>query len=61
MSVWDNGKDWRKPTMKEGGWVRICPLVLQPNSELLDYASGISEAPKYVEKQIKNTVLCVQK
>ena len=60
LPVWDNGRDWRKPTIKEGGWIRICPLI-QVNPESVDYKSGTFENPKYIEKEIKNTVSCVQR
>lgn len=60
VSTWDNGRDWRKPSKKEGSWVRICPLW-QEQPESMKLKDGLSEAPKYIEKEIKNTVICVQK
>lgn len=58
--TWDNGRDWRKASKKEGSWIRICPLW-QQQSESTRLSDGISEAPKYIEKEIKSTVVCVQK
>ncbi|XP_001600453.1 probable tubulin polyglutamylase TTLL2 isoform X1 [Nasonia vitripennis] len=60
-SMWDNGRDWRRPSKREGAWIRICPLVQQRSSETVEFGTGCSAGPRYVEKEIKNTVLCVQK
>ncbi|XP_014214951.1 probable tubulin polyglutamylase TTLL2 [Copidosoma floridanum] len=58
-SAWDNGRDWRKPSKKEGAWIRVYPLRLK--SEAVELGAEFSEAHRDVEKEIKNTVLCVQK
>ncbi|XP_076662474.1 putative tubulin polyglutamylase TTLL2 [Halictus rubicundus] len=61
-SVWDNGKDWNTPCTKEGGWVRIYPLTRAKPSDSADYApSSTTESSRVVEKEVKNTVLCIQK
>ncbi|XP_058804939.1 probable tubulin polyglutamylase TTLL2 [Phymastichus coffea] len=59
--MWDNGRDWRKPSKKEGSWIRVCPLMEQQITGTVEMANGYTEAPKYIEKEIKATVLCIQK
>nr|XP_003707060.1 PREDICTED: probable tubulin polyglutamylase TTLL2 isoform X1 [Megachile rotundata] len=61
-SVWDNGKNWSTPCAKEGGWVRIYPVTpLIPDNTMDCVSSSLSEDSRVVEKQIKNTVLCIHK
>ncbi|XP_024939169.1 probable tubulin polyglutamylase TTLL2 isoform X2 [Cephus cinctus] len=60
--AWDNGKDWRNPSIKEGGWIRIYPLTLLKPTDATEYINAsISDTPRIIEKEIKNTVLCIQK
>ncbi|XP_011503006.1 PREDICTED: probable tubulin polyglutamylase TTLL2 [Ceratosolen solmsi marchali] len=56
----NNSRDWRKPIKKEGAWIRIYPM-LQETLKFVEFGSEFVKAPKYVEKEIKNDVLCVQK
>lgn len=61
-SVWDNGKDWNTPCMKEGGWVRIYPLTRAQSNDNAEYVSAsATESSRVVEKEVRNTVLCIQK
>nr|XP_034186071.1 probable tubulin polyglutamylase TTLL2 isoform X1 [Osmia lignaria] len=61
-SVWDNGKNWSTPCAKEGGWVRIYPLTPFIPDNSTDYVpSSLSEDSRIVEKQVKNSVLCINK
>ncbi|XP_048509895.1 probable tubulin polyglutamylase TTLL2 isoform X3 [Athalia rosae] len=65
-SVWDNGKDWRNPVTREGGWIRIYPLTLLKSNETTEFMTnpGIplpTDTPRIAEKEIKNTVLCINK
>lgn len=61
--VWDNGKDWNTPCVKEGGWIRIYPLTrVKSDNNGTDYApSSLSESSRIVEREIKSTVVCIQK
>ncbi|XP_043467488.1 probable tubulin polyglutamylase TTLL2 [Leptopilina heterotoma] len=60
--VWDNGKDWRIPNKKEGGWIRIHPVTTMEstNSDVLRN-SFMEPPPRVLDKQIKITVSYIQK
>ncbi|XP_046419628.1 probable tubulin polyglutamylase TTLL2 [Neodiprion fabricii] len=64
--VWDNGKDWRNPVTREGGWIRTYPLTHSKPTETTEFIhhSGsplLSETPRIAEKEIKTTVMCIYK
>lgn len=55
-NVWDNGRDWRNPSAKEGGWIRIFPLTCSKMND-----GVLAEANYNSEKEIKNIVMKTQK
>ncbi|XP_047350941.1 probable tubulin polyglutamylase TTLL2 isoform X2 [Vespa velutina] len=58
-SVWDNGRDWNVPCVREGGWVRICPLTRLKHSKNAEFSQ--TDAPRSIEREIKDTILCINK
>ncbi|KAF3427767.1 hypothetical protein E2986_05290 [Frieseomelitta varia] len=60
-SIWDNGKDWSTPCAREGGWVRIYPLMRIKSENTVDYVSSLSDTTKIAEKETRNVVLSIQK
>lgn len=56
--IWDNGKDWRTPCVREGGWIRIYPFTQVKHIKDAEYRRP---SPRTVENKIKNMVLCIQK
>lgn len=60
-SIWDNGKDWSTPCAREGGWVRIYPLIRIKSEKTVDYVSSLSDTTKIAEKETRNVVLSIQK
>ncbi|KAK1127045.1 hypothetical protein K0M31_004655 [Melipona bicolor] len=60
-SIWDNGKDWSTPCAREGGWVRIYPLIRIKSENTVDYVSSLSDTTKIAEKETRNVVLSIQK
>lgn len=61
--VWDNGKDWRNPSTREGGWIRIYPLTSHELSETVEFVQTPvhQTAPRGAEREVKNSVLSIQK
>lgn len=60
--VWDNGRDWNNPKTKEGGWIRIYPFMEQKLIENIENESrGSPGELRTVEREIKNSVLAIQK
>ncbi|KAF7992710.1 hypothetical protein HCN44_005054 [Aphidius gifuensis] len=60
--IWDNGRDWNNPKTKEGGWIRIYPFIEQKTIENIEIEyRWNSDEPKAIEKEIKNSVLDIQK
>ncbi|XP_015121898.1 probable tubulin polyglutamylase TTLL2 [Diachasma alloeum] len=60
--VWDNGRDWGNPKTREGGWIRTYPFMCHKSLENMEFQSRSSPGePRPVEKEIKNSVLCIQK
>ncbi|XP_012272685.1 probable tubulin polyglutamylase TTLL2 isoform X2 [Orussus abietinus] len=58
-TVWDNGKDWRDPSTREGGWIRVYPLTRQATSESKTITrNSFSEGPRIPEK---STILFILK
>lgn len=39
FKAWGNGRDWRRPKARDGGWVRIWPLC---NEDRLDGNNNVS-------------------
>lgn len=61
-SKWDNGRDWKIPCVKEGGWLRIYPLMRFKANENTEYVrTTLSESPRIVEREIRSTVQCIQR
>lgn len=58
-SIWDNGRDWNAPCVREGGWVRICPLTRLNHSKNPEFPQ--TDAPRTIEREIKETILCINK
>ncbi|XP_066601298.1 probable tubulin polyglutamylase TTLL2 isoform X2 [Prorops nasuta] len=60
-SVWDNGKDWSTPCVREGGWIRIFPLNRHKTIEQLECTRPYIRGHKMVEKEVRNAVISIQK
>ena len=60
-SIWENGKDWSNPSAKEGGWIRVYPITTIKSPKSNVFETSFSETPRVIDKQIKNTVFCIQK
>ncbi|XP_033213245.1 probable tubulin polyglutamylase TTLL2 isoform X2 [Belonocnema kinseyi] len=60
-SVWDNGKDWKNPSAREGGWIRVYPTTMKKSANSNVFQTSFSEIPRVIDKEIKNNVLCIQK
>ncbi|XP_043668074.1 probable tubulin polyglutamylase TTLL2 isoform X1 [Vespula pensylvanica] len=58
-SAWDNGRDWSAPCVREGGWVRICPLTRLKHSKNAEFSQA--DASRSIEREIKDTILCINK
>ncbi|EZA59113.1 probable tubulin polyglutamylase TTLL2 isoform X2 [Ooceraea biroi] len=56
--IWGNGRNWRAPCVKEGGWIRICPLTRRKHIEDTECTRS---SPGIVENEIKNMVFAIQK
>lgn len=58
-SIWDNGKDWNVPCVREGGWVRICPLTRYKHSKTAEFPQP--DGSRSVDREIKDTILYINK
>lgn len=56
--IWDNGRDWRTPCVKEGGWIRVCPFTRAKHVKSTEYARP---SPRTIDNEIKNMVFCIRK
>ncbi|CAG5109197.1 Similar to Ttll2: Probable tubulin polyglutamylase TTLL2 (Mus musculus) [Cotesia congregata] len=60
--VWDNGRDWSNPKIREGGWIRTYPFTNCKLVDNVDFQHPINtRETKTTEREIKNNVLSVQK
>lgn len=60
-SVWDNGRDWKAPCIKEGGWIRIYPLTRSKSTTAMEYIPTTLSESRIGDSDVKNTVLAIQK
>lgn len=60
--VWGNGKDWRIPSAKEGGWIRIYPITIIESTNCKVFRNSYLQSRHVVDKtNVKDDVNCLQK
>ncbi|XP_057326655.1 probable tubulin polyglutamylase TTLL2 [Microplitis mediator] len=60
--VWDNGRDWSNPKIREGGWIRTYPFTNCKLLENVEFQHPVStKETKTTEREIKNNVLSIQR